>query len=171
MSPPLIQSDKWTWQTAAIDPPLTVLAGDVISEFGGQLLVTRGGVVVETRTIGPVTTVAAVVTEPSTIRSAVFLKVKPMPGQNVSCTQVRENASTGAVTFDFSSGSNREIADWAGVEFIANSLDSNPTLAEDILIGKAFRASPDGANKTTQVGAQVSVNLTADNPVIYTEPL
>ena len=43
------------------------------------------------------------------------------------------------------------------------------TVAENMLIGKAFRNSPDGSNKTTQVGAAVSVNLLADVPVVYTE--
>lgn len=170
MSPPLVQSDKWTWQQAEIDPPLNVLAGDVISELGGQLLVTRGGVVVETRTIGQVTTVAAVVAEPSTIRSAVFLKARQMPGQSVVCTNVTEQAD-GKVNVSFSSGNNIQYQSWADVGTIADELDADPGFAEKILIGKAFRASPGGENKTSQVGAQVSINLLADEPVVYTEPL
>ena len=93
-----------------------------------------------------------------------------MPGQNVSCTKVVENQNTGTVTFSFSSGNNLELSSWESAGQMANSLDANSEFAEKALIAKAFRASPDGANKTTQVGASVSVNFLADVPVVYTEP-
>lgn len=91
-----------------------------------------------------------------------------MPGENVAMTNVRENQNTGAIIIDFSSGTQLEIADWAAVGEIANSIDATPELAERILLGKAYRASPDGANKTTQIGASVSVNLLASEPIVYT---
>lgn len=93
-----------------------------------------------------------------------------MPGQNVSCTKVQENQTSGAVTFSFSSGNNIELADWAAVGQVADEVDAAPDFAEKILMAKAFRASPDGANKTNQVGAMVSVNCLADTPVDYTPP-
>lgn len=111
---------------------------------------------------------AAVVTEPSTISSAIFLKVNPMPGQNVSCIKVSEGA-TGSVTFSFSNGNNIGLASWEDAGTKADDLDASASVSENLLIGKAFRASPDGANKTTQVGASVSINLLADTPVVYTE--
>lgn len=93
-----------------------------------------------------------------------------MPGQNVSCTRVQENQTTGAVTFFYSSGNSIEYADWEAVGVVADSLDAGPDFAEKVLAMKAYRASPDGANKTTQVGASVSINGLADTPIVYTEP-
>ncbi len=168
MSPPLIQSDKWRWQKATIAPPLTLQAGDVVREIAGQLVVTRAGVVVATRNIGPLTEVTSSVDVNQTVSSAIFLKVNPMPGQNVSCIKVSEGA-TGSVTFSFSNGNNIEMSSWDDAGTKADDLDAASSVAENLLIGKAFRASPDGANKTTQVGASVSVNLLADTPVVYTE--
>lgn len=91
-----------------------------------------------------------------------------MPGQNVSMTNVRENQSTGVIIVDFSSGNQREFPNWEAVGEIAANIDSTPDLAENILLGKAYRASPDGTNKTTQQGASVSTNLLASEPVVYT---
>lgn len=170
MTPPLISSHKWSWQQAAVEPPLGVQAGDVITHVAGTLLVTRAGVVVATRILGPTTSIQAIVDTDETITSAIFLKDNPMPGQNVSCTKVQENQNTGSVTFSFSSGNNTELPNWEAAADAAASVDANPEFAEKILIGKAYRASADGANKTTQVGASVSVNLEADVPVVYTPP-
>ena len=169
MSPALLQSEKWKWQQATISPPLSLQAGDVVREIGGQIVVTRGGVVVETRSLGAMTQITSSVDVNQTVQSAIFLKVNPMPGQNVSCTSVKVGVND-SVTFGFSSGTQLELVDWAAAEQMANEIDSTTDLAEKILIGKAFRASPDGANMTTQIGAQVSVNLLADNPIVYTEP-
>ena len=93
-----------------------------------------------------------------------------MPGQNVSMTQVRENQTTGVIIVDFSSGTQLEFASWEAVGEIAANIDSTPELAEKILLGKAYRASPDGTNKTTQIGASVSTNLLAAEPIVYTGP-
>jgi hypothetical protein len=100
----------------------------------------------------------------------VYAKEKAMPGQNVSCTGVSENQTTGAVTFRFSSGNQVEYGSWEDCGVVADAIDATPDYAEKLLVMKAFRASPDGANKTTQVGASVSVNGLADTPVVYTEP-
>jgi hypothetical protein len=93
-----------------------------------------------------------------------------MPGQNVSLIGVVENPSTGVVRMKFSSGNEVELADWQDAAAIADGIDSNTEYAEKLLIGKSYRASPDGVNKTTQVGAAVSANLMADVPIVYTEP-
>lgn len=93
-----------------------------------------------------------------------------MIGQNVSMTRVTENTSTGVVTLWYSNGNSTEYADWESVGAVANSIDSDPEMAQKLLAMKAYRASPDGSNKTTQVGASISVNGLADIPVVYTEP-
>ena len=93
-----------------------------------------------------------------------------MPGVNVGLQRVTEQAN-GAVVFQFTSGTVTEYAGWADVGVVADEIDANTELCERILVGMSFRASPDGANKTTQVGAGVSVNLLIDTPVSYTEPV
>ncbi len=101
--------------------------------------------------------------------TSVFLE-HHMPGQNVSLIQVIENPSTGVVRMKFSSGNEVELADWQDASSIADGIDASTDYAEKLLIGKSYRSSPDGVNKTTQVGAAVSCNLLADVPVVYTEP-
>jgi len=100
------------------------------------------------------------------IINELFLEVS-MPGQNVSMTQVREQTN-GSIIVDFSSGTQLEFSNWEAVGSIADDLDSTSVFAEKILLGKAYRASPDGTNKTTQVGASVSVNLLANEPIVHT---
>lgn len=101
--------------------------------------------------------------------TSVFLE-HHMPGQNVSLIGVFENQTTGVVRMKFSSGTEVELADWQDAAAIADGIDANTEYAEKLLIGKSYRASPDGVNKTTQVGAAVSANLLADVPIVYTEP-
>ena len=55
-------------------------------------------------------------------------------------------------------------------ELAAKAADPN-WIAKTVLYAKMVAESPDGANLTTQVGAQVSVNPAADIPVVYTPPL
>lgn len=151
-----------------IDPPIVKQAGDVITIVGKRLEQWRGLVLIRSVDLTEpqkLTDVAAVGGE--TIRE-LFLEVA-MPGQNVSMTQVRENQTTGVIIVDFSSGTQLEFPTWDAVGEIADSIDAVPELAEKILLGKAYRESPDGTNKTTQIGASVSTNLLAANPIVYTE--
>lgn len=104
-------------------------------------------------------------------RRVTYAKEKPMPGQNVSMTGVMENPTTGAVTLKYSSGNQSEYASWADVGAVADTLDASPEFAEKLLAAKAYRSSPDGSNKSNQVGASVSVNATADTPAVYTPPV
>jgi len=150
------------------NPPLIKQPGDTFRVIGKYLEQWRGDVLVRrAQLVAPVElqwfeSVGGEVIETLYLEAA-------MPGQNVSMTNVRENQSTGIIIVDFSSGNQIEFADWAAVGEIANGIDSAPDLAEKILLGKAFRASPDGANKTTQIGASVSTNLLASEPIVYTE--
>jgi hypothetical protein len=152
-----------------IDPPFTHQNGDTYAREGNILKQIRGGITVDARTVGS----GPLLTSQEHIgggQVTAFYEEQNMPGQNVSCTKVTENQTTGSVTFSFSSGNNTEYTSWEDVGLVADSIDAGPDFAEKILAMKAFRASPDGANKTTQVGAAVSVNGLADVPVVYTEP-
>lgn len=129
----------------------------------------RGGALIATATLAIIEQVTAIQVVGGEKLDSIFLEVA-MPGQNVSMTNVRENQNTGAISISFSSGTNVEFGSWEAVGEIADSIDSTPDLAEKILLGKAFRASPDGTNKTTQIDASVSTNLLASVPIVYTGP-
>ena len=152
-----------------INPPFAHQAGDVYAREGNTIRQIRGGIQIDIRTVGPPSQLTAQVHVGGS-NVTEFFEEQRMPGQNVSMTGVEENQANGSVTLKYSSGNQNEYASWAAVGQIADSLDASPDFAEKILALKAFRASPDGANKTTQVGAQVSVNGLADQPIVYTEP-
>jgi hypothetical protein len=152
-----------------IDPPFAHQPGDTFVRVGNTYKQIRAGVEIDSRTIAA----PAILTDQfhfGTNSVTELLEEFHMPGQNVSCTRVQENQTSGAITFYFSSGNAIEYVDWAAVGAVADEMDAAPDIAEKLLAMKAYRASPDGANKTTQVGASISVNGLADTPVVYTEP-
>jgi hypothetical protein len=149
--------------------PVNYVAGDQFERAAGRLFQLRNDVVIASWRLRDLqsTQVSNFEIIGNRIQS-LFMEID-MPGQNVSMTNVRENQTTGSITVSFSSGSNIEFPDWGAVGEIADAIDSTSELAEKILLGKAFRASPDGTNKTTQIGASVSTNLLASEPIVYTE--
>lgn len=149
--------------------PVSYINGDTFEKQSGLLLQKRGNAIVQAWQLSqlesqPVETFEIIGDQITSL----YLETT-MPGQNVSMTNVRENQTTGVIIVDFSSGTQLEFASWADVGSIADNIDAIPELAEKILLGKAYRASPDGTNKTTQIGASVSTNLLASEPVVYTE--
>lgn len=145
---------------------MTVIVGNVLQIW-------RDGVLIEIRTLTP-----GPIVEPSpvaiarTISELFIFKETKMPGQNVALTRVQLNQSTGAVTFSFSNGNNREygsVEDAMNASEIAG-LDTSGALAENALILKTFRNSPDGTNLENMVGGSVAVNFNADVPFVLTNP-
>jgi hypothetical protein len=149
--------------------PVNYVAGDQFERAAGRLFQLRNDVVIASWRLRDLqsTQVSNFEIIGNKINS-LFMEVD-MPGQNVSMTNVRENQTTGVILVDFSSGTQLEFQSWEAVGEIADNLDSTPDMAEKILLGKAFRASPDGTNKRTQIGASVSTNLLASEPIVYTE--
>jgi hypothetical protein len=162
------QKGEFLWRT--LDSPIQIRVGDTAVVVGSQVIITRAGQVVEVRSLGAESVVPIESTRDETIDHVLYFKEQKMPGQNVSVVRVFENQSSGSVSFQFSSGTVTELPDWEAAGVIADEVDAIPDLAEKILIGKAFRGSPDGANKTNQVGASLGCNLLADIPIVYTEP-
>lgn len=103
--------------------------------------------------------------------SIVYYQEVRMPGTNVSITNIRIG-SADQIYFNFSDGSESEIADLATLEGIANAVDADSTFAKNVLMAMTFRASPDGSNLGSMIGAQVAVNCAAGigDPVVYTAP-
>lgn len=91
-----------------------------------------------------------------------------MPGVNVSMVNLVENQTTGVVIASWSDGSSNEYASWSAIGDVADAIDADTELGKRILISRAHRLSPGGEHKTSQVGAQVSCNLIAAEPIAYT---
>lgn len=171
MLPPLAHNSKGEFRQITFSPPITLQIGDKVDQIGNQIVVTRASVVVATRTLSGIGSLVDGPAQASqSVSSVLYFRSYPVIGQNVSMTRVTENTSTGVVTLWYSNGNSTEYADWESVGAVANSIDSDPEMAQKLLAMKAYRASPDGSNKTTQVGASISVNGLADIPVVYTEP-
>lgn len=170
MLPPLASNERGEFRQISFSPSIALLVGDTVEQVGNQLVVTRGGTVIATRTLsGMGSVVDGPVQEGRTVSSFLYFRSFPVVGQNVSCIGVTENPTTGVTTFRWSDGTADEIGVWdADVKAVADSFDATADVAKKALVCKAYRQSPDGANKTTQVGAAVSVNGLADNPFVYT---
>jgi hypothetical protein len=152
-----------------IDPPIVKQSGDVITIVGKRLEQWRDDVLLRVVDLTAPQKLTDIATVGGETISELYLEVG-MIGQSVTMTNVRENQNTGAIIVDFSSGTQLEFANWEAVGEIAANIDSTSDLAEKILLGKAYRESPDGTNKTTQLGASVSTNLLAANPIVYNGP-
>jgi hypothetical protein len=102
----------------------------------------------------------------------VYPKEKRMPGTNVALTNIRFGSGD-AIIADFSNGNQRELpGGLPDLASVANTVDTNDSLAEDILLAMAYRSSPDGANLGAMIGAQVAINCAngVADPVVYTAP-
>lgn len=170
MLPPLAINATGEFRQITFSPSIALSVGDVVKHIGNQLVVTRGESVVAVRELDGIGEVAdGPVQEGRTVSIFLYYRSFPVPGLNVSCIGVQENTTTGVVTFKWSDGTADEIGTWdADVKSMADSFDATADVAKKALVCKAYRNSPDGANKTTQVGAAVSVNGLADNPFVYT---
>ncbi len=94
-----------------------------------------------------------------------------MSAISLAQTNVTKNNDTGAIRIDYDDGTQDLLDNFAQLqEYAARAGDPN-WIAKTVLYAKMVAKSPDGANLTTQVGAQVSVNPAADAPVVYTPPL
>lgn len=170
MLPPLASNERGEFRQITFTPSIALHVGDTVRQDGNQLVVIRGGTVITTRELSGIGAVVdGPVQEGRTVSSVLYFRSYPVPGQNVSCVQVLENTSSGSVTFKWSDGTADEIGQWdTDVKAMADGFDATADIAKKALVCKAYRESPDGANKTTQVGASVSVNGLASNPFVYT---
>ena len=163
--PPLIASQKYDWQSTAISPPLNLIVGDTITHVGNQIVVTRSGVVVETRTIGALAAVSETVAESQTITSAIFLRMRPVSGVVATLIDVSKNTSTGAITGLFSDGNSLEFANGAQIMSETDYIDTDNVLCKHVLMRKTMLNSPDETNLTTMVGATCTVDCNATQPM------
>lgn len=157
----------------ALTDGVPYLAGDSFEQVGVILLHIRGGEVIAEIPLPPSGSVIDLqATEDGILTHVLFVKERRMPGSTVSQLGVQENQSTGQVTFSYSDGENEQFENWAAVGAEAEQTDADTSIGRKILRAISYRESPDGANKTSQNGAQVQINCSPGAvPVVYTPPL
>lgn len=165
------KSSKGEFKKASLSASLVIKAGDLVQQVGNQIVVIRNGQVVSTANISATTTVQpTAASHPDVINHVVFFRSNPVPGQSVVLQGVSENQNTGVVTFAFSNGNSREFSGgWSDVGSQLGVMDQDSVLAENILMLKSYRNSPDGTDKLTMVDVNCAVNFDAGTPIALIE--
>lgn len=165
------------WHKPTVDPPLAVQIGDVLLPVPGKIEHWRNGIKIGERLLslpGPVVAInpedGTPVTATDTLTHLFFFVEKKMPGIIETLTQVTKNQTTGAVHFGFDD-IDREFADEATALAAVEYLDTEGQTAQDILILKTLRKSPDFTNLENMVGGSCSLDMQAIVPVVLTEPI
>lgn len=163
MPPPVIHE-------LPVDPPINnTLAGDRIEIVGSTLKVWRGPTLIAERTLVlPGTTVeSGVIPATRDLTSVFYIEDRKMPGITATNTNVAINETTGTIRFDFSNGDQREFQDLNALKSAVQKYDTDVSIAQDIVILKAIRNSPDGSNLTTMVGQGVSCDFNGTHPIVF----
>jgi hypothetical protein len=163
------QNQKGEFRQQLLDEPALVLPGDVVRVIGNQIVITRGNVVVGTRQLIGESEPVAGLNEAETVYRAIFWRAKPVPGINQVLTEVRKSATTGIITIFFSNGESREYADFETMRAAVEYLDTNNETAQDALVLRLVRRSPEGTDLENQVGSSCSINFDAAVPIVITE--
>ena len=163
----IAQSPKGEFRQVEIQP-VSLQPGDQVQQVGHQLIVTRNGQVVATRELsGDSASVPNAIEAYQVIDKAIFFRSYPVAGIQSTITGAVRNPN-GSVMFSFASGSQREFTSVEQALSQVQYLDAEPATAEDMLILKTLRRSPDGANLENCVGAQVSVDFNANEELVLT---
>jgi len=161
------QSPKGEFRQVDIQP-LSLMPGDEVRQVGNQLIVLRGGQVIATRDLtAESTSVSVAVDVEQVVTKAIFFRSYPMAGIQATITGAVRNPN-GSVMFSFASGSQREFTSVEQALQQVQYLDAEPATAEDMLILKTLRRSPDGANLENCIGAQVSADFNANEEIVLT---
>lgn len=163
------------YRKLTIDPPFSIQAGDIcpIDFATGTVFQLRGSSVIDQREVtlpGELIGALPPATSTGVFAEVIYFQESTVAGQSVSLVSVQLNQSTGSVTWNFSNGVSREYGSVEDAKSAVQSLDTQSQLAEDALILKTFRRSPDGTNLENMVGAAVSLNFDADVPFVMTYP-
>ena len=162
----------------AMTPPVpmsAVQAGDrfVIDDQTHNALHLRGVTIVSERpTNWPGTLVGEAPPVPPNdgIYHLIQGRVKPMDGVSVALTRVVRNTTTGAVNVFYSADGSEEFESWEAMGASVADMDQTTDFAKKLLKLMAFKSSPNGENMEAMIGAQVSVNRHASQPVVFTPP-
>lgn len=163
----IAQSPKGEFRQVEIQP-VSLQPGDLVQQVGNQLIITRNGQVIATRELsGDSVSVPTAIEAHQVIDKAIFFRSYPVAGIQSTITGAVRNPN-GSVMFSFASGSQREFTSVEQALTQVQYLDAEAATAEDMLILKTLRRSPDGANLENCVGAQVSVDFNANEELVLT---
>lgn len=146
--------------------PMTRQTGDEFRFVGKRIEQWVGAMKVDERDLSQEASV--ILEQPETFGAATVQSVyleQPM-ATSKTCTGVSVGA-TGIVRFTFSDGSQPEVPSHADGVQLASDLDANASLAENLLIAKAYRHSPDGTSLDDIIGSTVTIDTSADTPIQY----
>lgn len=151
-----------------VSPPFDHQAGDRYERAGKTVRQVRGGLTVATRAVTEVVPLAA---QWHVGGSSVneFFEEFHMPGVVQTLVDVIKSNATGVIRFKFADGTEREFPDFEALSAQAAYLDTEGETAQDMLILKTVRNSPDGANLENMVGGSVAIDFSANTPVSLTE--
>lgn len=169
MDPGIIAAtDGGEWRQQPLNLPLPVLGGDVLNITGNTLQLIRHGNVVATRTLGAETTFATQpIADSQTLTHVIHFRRTPVPSVSATITNTTINQASGVVRVNFSSGDQREFADFAALQAVADAIDTDPAKAQDLAILALVRRSPDGSNLDVCNGMGVTIDGAANQPVAY----
>lgn len=154
---------------ATLPSGISIQPTDTVALQGSQLVVVRGGIEVYRINLRPISAPLATSFSFGTLGNVnTIFWGQRMAGINVCNTAVTENQTTGVVVFQWSDGSSDEVANWQDLADIADQIDADTTWLKKFLKARAYRVSPGGEDKRTQVGAQAGANLVAAEPITYT---
>lgn len=162
------QSSTGHFEQATLNSPFASKVGDQAVVSGSTVTFIRNGAVVGTRTISAASVVVSGSDSIQSIDKVMFFRSVKMPGIQATLTGAVRNNQTGTVRFRFADGSEREFSNFASIASEVEYLDSEVSTAQDALILKTIRRSPDGANLENCVGAQCSIDMNANEELILT---
>ena len=164
----IAQTEGGEWRTAPLSSPLTVQPGDRVEIDGTTAWLWRNGYYIDSREIGESEPYTPEAFEgPQTLDRVVFYRSSRMAAVATTLTNVTIDPN-GTVRVNFSDGSEREVS-VASMEAIADGLDTNVTLAQDILLAKLIREQPSLDDPDALNGSTVSIDTQGATPIVYTE--
>lgn len=150
-----------------IADPLLHVAGDQYARVGSELRQMRGATVVATRDLSEAT--KEVLTDSDHIgpsqTTAFYEEFAVATAKTLTNVSV---SGAGAIIVTFNDNQVELSGGHADGVAIAEALDANGALAEQILIAKMYRHSPDGTDIGDAIGSSVLVDSQADTPIVYT---
>lgn len=150
-----------------IADPLIHVAGDQYVRVGDELRQMRGTTIVATRDLTEAT--KEVLTESDHIgpKETIHFYEEFAVATAKTLTNVSV-AGSGAIIVTFNDNQVELSGGHADGVAMADALDANGSLAEQILIAKMYRHSPDGTGIEDAIGSSVLIDSQADTPIVYT---
>lgn len=162
----LSASKKGEFRKANLDSPFTMKVGDVCVQDGNTIHFIRNNVVIASRQIvGQAVAAPIAAANPESVNSVVFFWRAPMSGVVATALPPRIDSATGIVTFPFTDGQDVQYPSITEAITQTDFIDTDNTLAKQMLIRMMCKRSPDGTNLHQLVGATCTIDALANQIV------